>query len=207
MVNEEFGLEEKWGPEGPRRIGNLSQSDPRFTERDVPVRVTLDRDVSDCARFVLSLGGGEWIVSQRFKDLVESLEPGGHNFLPTELIFSKGAPAREPYYFLQHGRDLDSIALDRSDHTEIDRYDGSKAFLLNFKNHSLVLDKSKTKGFHLWKEKKASYRDFFLSDELFGKVTELGYRDCFQPLICDEVFLCALSSLRLFEKAVRVAAR
>ncbi|QDG75254.1 imm11 family protein [Labrenzia sp. PHM005] len=186
---EEFIREEEWGPDGPPKKGILSHAEPRFTKNDVPVRVTLDRDISDCARFVLAIGGGEWIVSQRFKDLVESLEPGVNNFLATELVFSKGAPAKEPYHFLQHGQDLDSIALDRSDHKEIDRYDGSKAFLLNFKNHSVVMDKSKTKGCHLWKEKKASYRDFFLSNELFGKIKELGYRDCFQPLICDEVFL------------------
>ncbi|WP_306150286.1 MULTISPECIES: imm11 family protein [unclassified Roseibium] len=161
MVNEEFGLEEKWGPEGPRRIGSLSHSDPRFTERDVPVRVTLDRDVSDCARFVLSLGGGEWIVSQRFKDLVESVEPGVHNFLPTELIFSKGAPAKEPYYFLQHGQDFDSVILNRSRYKEIEKYDGGKAFILKRDNHSIVMDRSHTQSIHLWKEKKASYRDFF----------------------------------------------
>lgn len=188
MVNEEFGLEEEWGPEGPRRIGSLSRSDPRFTKGDVPLRVSLDRDVSDCARFVLS-PGGRWIVSQRFKDLVEGLEPGVHNFLPTELIYSKGAPAREPYYFLQHGRDLDSVILNRSRHKEIEKYDGGKAFILKRANHSIVMDRSHTKSIHFWKEKKASYRDFFLSDELFGKINELGYRDCFQPLICDEVFL------------------
>lgn len=189
VLIEEFCREEEWGPNGPRRIGNLSNAEPRFTKNDVPVRVTVDQNVSDCARFVLAIGGGEWIVSQRFKDLVESLEPGIHNFLATELIFSKGAPAKEPYYFLQHGRDLDSIALDRSDHTEIDRYDGSKTFLLNIKNHSLVMDKSKTKGCHLWKEKKAKYQRFFLSDQLLQKIKELGYRDCFQPVICDEEFL------------------
>jgi hypothetical protein len=189
VLIEEFSREEEWGPNGPRLKGRLADAEPSFTKNDVPVRVTLDRDVSDCARFVLAIGGGAWIVSQRFKDLVESLEPGVHNFLATELVFSKGAPATEPYYFLQHRQDLDSIALDRSDHTEIDRYDGSKTFLLNIKNHSLVMDKSKTKGCHLWKEKKAKYQRFFLSDQLLQKIKELGYRDCFQPVICDEVYL------------------
>jgi hypothetical protein len=50
----------------------------------------------------VSLPSGQWLVSQTFKDIVESLDPGFHQFFPVMIINDTDGRAYdelEPYYF------------------------------------------------------------------------------------------------------------
>jgi hypothetical protein len=50
----------------------------------------------------VSMPAGQWLVSQTFKDIVESLDPGFHQFFPVTIINDTDGRAYdefEPYYF------------------------------------------------------------------------------------------------------------
>lgn len=184
---EEFSSQLVWGSAGSYPIGKQNRFEPRLKPENVPKRVILDRDVSDCAKFVLCRGGGQWIVSQRFKDTVEGLEPGIHNWLPTELVVNNTEVQKEQYYFLQHGVERDSIILERTTHSFVEKYRGGRVLVIQKgRNCRIVIDKHKTQRCHLWKEKKTTYRDIYFSDELMQQVSRLGFGDCFNPLRCSE---------------------
>lgn len=185
---EEFSSQLIWGTAESYPIGKQNRFEPRLKPENVPRRVILDRDVSVCAKFVLCRGGGQWIVSERFRDMVEGLEPGIHNWLPTELVVNNTEVQQEPYYFFQHGLERDSIILERTTHSFIKKHRGGEALVIdtNIKNPKIVLNKHEIQGCHLWKEKKTTYRDIYFSDEFMQQINQLGFGDCFNPLKCEE---------------------
>jgi|GEM_PF-5199750 len=130
---EEFSMQLVWGPAGKYPLGKQNRFEPRLRPENVPKRVILDRDVSECAKFVLCRGGGQWIVSQRFRDIVEGLEPGIHNWLPTKLVVNSTEVQQEPYYFFQHGFERDSITLERTMHRIVKKHHGGEALVIKKK--------------------------------------------------------------------------
>ncbi|MEM8751864.1 MAG: DUF1629 domain-containing protein [Pseudomonadota bacterium] len=50
-------------------------------------------------------------VSAAFRDIVESLEPGAHQFVPVDVLWKDGSSAGEFYWFAT-GRRLQTLALD-----------------------------------------------------------------------------------------------
>lgn len=44
---------------------------------------------------------GGSIVSQKFKDCCEAVEPGGHQFVSVEVFNQDGTPCGDPYYFFR----------------------------------------------------------------------------------------------------------
>jgi hypothetical protein len=51
-------------------------------------------------------------VSQRFKDAVEAIEPGAHQFFPVELLHKDGTPYGEPLYYWNITSAIDAIRPD-----------------------------------------------------------------------------------------------
>jgi hypothetical protein len=54
--------------------------------------------------------GGSHAVSQRFKDAIESVEPGIHQFIPFELWNQSGELIVDPFYFWRIRTSLDAIS-------------------------------------------------------------------------------------------------
>jgi hypothetical protein len=184
--SEEFSKKFDYGPKGPKMMGNISVSDPRLSPDQVPPRVVISGKVSKCAWFVMAFGGGTWIVSERFKDIVEGLEPGIHNWLPTDLVLANGDPTPEPYYFFQVGQTLDSVIFERSSFNSIETVTGEHAVFFPKLNHLMTLEKQKVAGKHVWKEKFVGHIDFFFSNDLVGILKKLGLKKCFKLFDCRE---------------------
>jgi len=183
---EEFSCQFQYGSDGPKMMGDIGVSDPRLSPDQVPSRVTIDGKISDCALFVLAYGGGKWIASQRFKNVVESLEADVHNWLPTELVWSSGEQLKENYYFLQHGKTLDTVIFERSFFKSGVSTTGENYVFFPVTNHLMTLDRGKVKGKHLWKEYYCGCKEFFFSNELKRLLESEGFFECFEFLECSE---------------------
>ncbi len=174
-----------YGPKGPRMMGNLSISEPRLTPDQVAPRVIIYGKISKTALFAKG-AGGSWTVSERFKDIVEGLEPGIHNWLPTDLVYADGKPEPEQHYFLQVGQTLDTVIFERTAFISGVSVTGEHTVMFPRTNHLMTLDKEKIAGKHLWKEKYAEHQATFISDELVKTLKKLGLRRGFELLECRE---------------------
>jgi len=79
----------------------------------VPVHARMDKGKRfyDCFNNFQFADG----VSKRFKDLVEEIEPGVHQFFPVELFLQDGVtPYGEPFWLLNVATRVDAIALEHS---------------------------------------------------------------------------------------------
>jgi len=81
-----------------------------FDESLMPTKYKLSRGDHhwDCAQHVGI--GGSHAVSQRFKDAIESVEPGIHQFIPFELWGQGGELIEKPFYFWRIRTSLDAIS-------------------------------------------------------------------------------------------------
>ncbi|WP_298961207.1 DUF1629 domain-containing protein [uncultured Roseibium sp.] len=183
---KEFPKKFDYRPDQSGQMGDIEQTEPKLTPDQVPSRVTISGKVSECALFVMAFGGGQWIVSQRFRDLVEALEPNVHNWLPTDLFWSNGQPLPEPYYFLQPGQSLDTVIFERSFFTSGVSTTGEHYVVFPVTSHLMTFDKRKINGKHLWKEYYAGYQDTFFSDELVNELKKIRFKKCFELLECRE---------------------
>lgn len=175
----------EYGPKGPEMMGKISVSDPRLTPDQVAPRVIISGKISQTALFVMG-AGGSWIVSERFKDIVENLEPGIHNWLPTDLVNVDGNRVPEPHYFLQVGQTLDTVIFERTAFNSGVSATGEHYVTFPKTNHLMTLDRVKIAGKHLWKEKYAGYQDTFFSNELIKTLKKLRLGRGFQLFDCNE---------------------
>jgi hypothetical protein len=72
------------------------------------VQFTKGKRVYDYNGFI----DGGATVSQRFKDAVEAIEPGVHQFFPVELLHKDGTPYGEPLYYWNITSAIDAIRPD-----------------------------------------------------------------------------------------------
>ncbi|MCA3585603.1 MAG: hypothetical protein IOD03_18190 [Methylocystis sp.] len=113
------------------------------------------------------------IVSQDWKDAIESLEPGVHQFIPIEVYDEIGTPYGRKYYYLNIKSILDAIDPDGENvylsegqyNRRVDRTGPIPWNLLraNYGNH------------HLWRQSKDGLgrERIFISDQLYKKIKML----------------------------------
>ena len=147
-----------YAPDGPRiSIKNAKPRDPA----NVPTRVEERSKFKTFPDFLHVTNN--WIVSEAFKDMVESLEPGVHQFFPVEVIRKSGEPVEKTYFFFNILRMLDPIIVERSDVQWQTLTSGLKVLLPTGKKR--VLRRSVIAGCHVWRD--AHMREHvYLSDEL-----------------------------------------
>jgi hypothetical protein len=127
--------------------------------------------------FNLGFGGSpnDFIVNERVKDLIESLEPDVHTFTPVELLEEKRNQKYSGYYYLYVGQAIDAIVVDKSDFQGGFGAEGyANGPRLRLLGRNKVLDAKKIAGKHLWrggKEKLGGGGDpnggvLFCSDQL-----------------------------------------
>jgi hypothetical protein len=129
-------------------------------------------------------------VSQRFMELVESIEPHVHQFFPAELFLSDGVtPYGEPFWIMNVTTRVDAICLERStmyergkDEPELtpDQYfTGYSQYVVRAEETDgririqVSVYKDRIQGRALW----CDYRfgaSIFCSDEMMARMREIG---------------------------------
>jgi len=118
-------------------------------------------------------------VERSFKDLLEELEPGTHQFWPVKITLPRDKVLPGEYFGLRIGQFLDSFDPDRTTPGCV-HYQNSEYFRGILPNKKAVtgiaVSKDKVGGAHLWRERKLSQPDIFLSDDLHQHAIERGLR-------------------------------
>lgn len=116
---------------------------------------------------VLIVTGGMYCISQRVKDLVETLEPDLHQFLDVELQYGS---EKHVYYLLRFGISEDFFDLEKSDIAwrSISLSDGKTIkFWHKMPTIPLTLKKEKVQGIHLWQGTGAAGVYKMISNEMY----------------------------------------
>lgn len=118
------------------------------------------------------------MVSPRFREIVEALEPGVHQWLPLEVVDKKGGHLADRYYFIPCNRidsadhehtsmvmyiggwsvPKDLIRLDKAEFLPTD-YDPQRRV-------QYVFSEAKTAGIHAWRDKHIGLSHLLISDQL-----------------------------------------
>ncbi|KAA0697394.1 DUF1629 domain-containing protein [Neorhizobium sp. P12A] len=131
----------------------------------------------------LSMCMGVMFVSQKLKDVIETIDPEAAEFSPIEIHYPKGKAPSSPYYFFAVRRQIDALDLDRSRLRILDDKGNQIYDLLG--KHNLHFDEQRAGSAHLFKQKHlpglvadsvlkeaclaAGIKDY----EMFGKLTNM----------------------------------
>jgi len=93
-----------------------------------------------------------WTISERFKALIEHLEPNTHSFIPVDIVSAETEEELGTYHLLVVGQVIDAIVIDQ---TTFVGGEGRAGFQINPQLENLggeiVLNSQQTKGRHLWR--------------------------------------------------------
>lgn len=113
---------------------------------------------------------GLQFVSENFRQVVEELEPGLHEFFPFQLRNGKrGDPAPQQYYVMNIMTQCDCLDYEQGG-VSVDRWeDGAIAFFSPEKisHEGMVLKSDVIAGKHLWRAKYLG-GSFFISEDFMG---------------------------------------
>ena len=115
-------------------------------------------------------------VDATLQAIIETLEPGVHQFWPLRITLRNGNEYPVAYYGMIIRRFIDSFAPKQSDVRQV----GGSTFLANGPTKkdygNLTVLKSAVAGAHLWHERRLLTPDVFLSDDLQAEITRRGLR-------------------------------
>ena len=119
-------------------------------------------------------------VSQRFKEAVEAIEPGVHQFFPVELLHKDGRPYGEPLYYWNITQAIDAIRPDLGGVHEMGdpNHPGTHGWVINsgVSRHDrtkLAVDAATIAGRAAWRDVRMVSRTF-VSDALIGALNAEG---------------------------------
>ena len=114
----------------------------------------------DNRRFKLTPWAGyaaHWSVSRAVKEVIDSFEPGKHQFIPVKLRYGHGEQFEEhQYYTLQVNTMENAVDLEKSDVTWSDLPEGRGRYWLPKAAVPVVLPKASVAGRHLWRNERIS---------------------------------------------------
>jgi hypothetical protein len=137
-----------------------------------PAELKTDRTYKDLGDLMMVVDG-LLVVSEAFKDVVDAMERGVHQFWPMWFVAPRGKPY-DATLFGFIGARLDSFSETDSDPGSFTMTDGYP--LAEYSNpkkvSGLALLKSEIGGRHLWRESRLYGLDIFFSEDLVAKLTE-----------------------------------
>jgi len=127
---------------------------------------------------LIKLDNRQIAVDQPFKDIIEKLEPGVHQFWPFKILMPKGKEYPVPYYGIVIGTFLDAFRPDQSDEGSWDERSGRYTSTNGTKSDvaGLAMSRKAIGAAHLWRERHLTHPDFYLSDDLQAKIKQVGLR-------------------------------
>ncbi|MCV0429715.1 MAG: hypothetical protein K5905_30115 [Roseibium sp.] len=119
-------------------------------------------------------------VETAFKDVVERVEPGIHQFRPLSVTTRIGKVFPKQYYTLVIGQFLDSFDPIASDEGTWEKAKNSDSYLvyINSKKYiaGLAFSRSAIGGAQLWRERKLYSPEIYFSDTLKAELEKAGLR-------------------------------
>lgn len=113
--------------------------------------------------------GFTWLVDDKFKTIVEELEPGVHQFVPVELLWNNGEHAASKYCFAPGNR-IDSV---HDEQTTIPRR--ANGWLIQGDGGKFVFSNAKVGNRHVWIDMMFGPQVAYnVSDELVRRLQEAG---------------------------------
>jgi len=128
-------------------------------------------------------------VSARFRDLIETFEPGTHQFVPVDIYRARGGSPAETYYWFIVSKRLDSV--DRAHTTFFSRasknnpdeghwldeiMDRQTYEFTPIEGAQLFFSNDATRGHHVWHDPHVlTHNNRLCSDELARAVSEGGF--------------------------------
>jgi hypothetical protein len=121
-------------------------------------------------------------VDATLQEIIETLEPGVHQFWPLRITLRKGQEYPVAYYGMVIRRFIDSFVLEQSD---VRQAEGGSGELFDFfyakmptkkAYGNLTVLKSVAAGAHLWRERRLHIPEVFFSDDLQAEMTRRGLR-------------------------------
>jgi uncharacterized protein DUF1629 len=116
-------------------------------------------------------------VDATLKEIIETLEPGVHQFWPLRMTRPKGQEVPVPYYGMVIRRFIDSFVPEQSD---VLQAEGPDAFFTKGPTKkdygNLTVLNRVVAGAHLWRERRLLIPSIFFSDDLQAEITWRGLR-------------------------------
>jgi hypothetical protein len=144
-----------------------SESQPQSTLRADYVPDARNAPDNPAISFVI---GGTPCLSSEVRDMIETLEPGVHQFFPVE-IYGVDGNIREPRrYLLNICQLVDAIVEGR--YAVLN--DGSRLYRASSRN-PIKIRRQDVSDLHLWRDRRLAYQVFLVSDVLYRKIAHAGY--------------------------------
>jgi len=167
----------------PALIGSVKVGPVRWYDRsEVPEDAILSSPHKSLPEFLAVSGQGA--ASAAVKDLIESLEPGRHQFFPVTIrrargdkpiLLRDGSVLDAPYYVMYPGVHLDAVWIDRSPDVRVTGT-GLVQFSFTTRERGTVLRRSMTTGHHFWCGNTHLAGSTFFSDELAKAVVDRNWK-------------------------------
>ena len=166
----------------PSLVGVYKRGPVRWYDRsEVPEDAILSSPHKSLPEFLAI--SGEYAASAAVKDLIESLEPGRHQFFPvtirrargdTPILLRDGSVLDAPYYVMIPGVHLDAVWVEKSDVKVSET--GLVQFSPTQREKGAVLRRSVTAGHHFWRGNIHLGGYTFFSDELAKAVVDRNWK-------------------------------
>jgi hypothetical protein len=119
-------------------------------------------------------------VETALRDIVESFEPGIHQFRPIRVTSHKGAAVSKQYHTMVIGQFLDCFdpaASDEGSWEKEDGYESYRAYMNGSRYISgLAFSRTAINNAHLWRERKVKSPEIYFSDALKAEFDKAGLR-------------------------------
>lgn len=150
---------------GARIRASRSHCGRRLDETFVPRRIKVDGPRRTLTDVYDGLG---FLVNDKFREILEELEPNVHQFIPIELFWQDGSKAADKFWFVPCNR-IDS--LDR-DHTTLPF--GNRIWFQG-QGGTYVFSRAKIGNRHAWVDKHLPAADYvIISDEFHRRLLASG---------------------------------
>jgi len=145
-----------------------------LTERELVKEFRTEKTVKEIAALA-KISNQVPIVHEDLKDVIEDIEPNVHQFWPITISMPRGKTYPEPYYGMRIGQFVDSF---RPEQSAENAFQQRKAIYLSSdtkeKTSGLAFSGEEIGARHLWREKKLSKPNIFMSDALQAKIAAKG---------------------------------
>jgi hypothetical protein len=155
-------------PDWPTQIRSLSRVEPIPDLVAVPIET-----VAELPLPALLTINSQYVANQIFKDMVEELEPGLHQFIPVKIRTSRSSSAGEVTYWIVNVLKRIDAVHDGTTVTrlrELGRIPSRERAREMFGPSYNFVDKAAVADSHLWRSDHAFTKDLYFSEELMRRI-------------------------------------
>ncbi|MCU9846495.1 hypothetical protein OEZ60_00560 [Defluviimonas sp. WL0024] len=144
---------------------------------EFPTELRLERTYGGLGDWLL-LDYGVMAVEEGLKALIEELDPGAHRFWPLRITTRKGQDVPGRYHGMVIDRFLEAF---RPEETSTKAFEGEDYYSIRgvwskAKYTSLVMSKAAIGDAHVWRERKLTDPNIFISDALMAAIDAAGMK-------------------------------